>query len=218
MGIRLSSRGAGALTSVVLLGTLGTTARAQTSSGHLSLSYDGGLMHSTSVHLLDTKPETAVADGPANSLCFGLSGIGEYLGAVAGVRGDVALGILGPAPLEAFLGGLAGFRLTLGNWRVQATGELGEHFLWIGGGEFQGYPHALLPFVGASLEVGHNNGVRPGHLGLSAFIRKDLGQRTVPAHADFISTGGGDTVHEVFDATYSVGGTTIGLGLNVTTN
>ncbi len=64
MGIRLSSRGAGTLTTVVLLGTLGTTARAQTGSGHLSLSYDGGLMHSTSVHLLDTKPETAVADGP----------------------------------------------------------------------------------------------------------------------------------------------------------
>src|SRR5581483_4206875 len=107
------SRGAGALTTVVLIGTLGTTARAQTGGAHFSLSYDGGLMHSTSVHVLDTKPETAVADGPANSLCFGISGIGEYLGAVAGLRGDVALSILGPAPFEAFLGGLAGFRLTL---------------------------------------------------------------------------------------------------------
>ena len=93
-------------------------------------------MHSTSVHLLDTKPETVVADGPETSLCIGLSGIGEYRGAVAGVRGDVALGILGAASGEAFLAGLAGFRLTLGNWRVQATGELGEHLLWNIGGNF----------------------------------------------------------------------------------
>lgn len=202
---------------VVLAGALGGVARAQAGGGHFSLSYDGGLMHSTSVHLLDTKPETAVADGPETSLCVGLSGIGEYMGGVAGLRGDVALGILGAAPVEAFLSGLAGFRLTLGNWRVQATGELGEHLLWnIGANEFQGHPHALLPFVGASLEVGHRNGVRPGHLGVSAFIRQDLGQRTVAAHADIFDQD--EYVHEVFDADYSVGGTTIGLGLNVTTN
>jgi len=202
---------------VVLAGALGGVARAQAGGGHLSLSYDGGLMHSTSVHLLDTKPETVVADGPETSLCIGLSGIGEYRGAVAGVRGDVALGILGAASGEAFLAGLAGFRLTLGNWRVQATGELGEHLFWnIGGNEFQGYPHALLPFVGASFAVGHRNGVRPGHLGLSAFIRQDLGRRTVLAHADIFDQN--EYVHEVFDADYSVGGTTIGLGLNVTTN
>jgi len=202
---------------VVLAAALGGVARAQAGGGHLSLSYDAGLMHSTSVHLLDTKPETAVADGPETSLCFGLSGIGEYRGAVAGVRGDVALGILGAALGEAFLSGLAGFRLTLGNWRVQATGELGEHLLWgIGSGEFQGLPHALLPFVGASFAVGHRNGVRPGHLGLSAFIRQDLGQRTVSAHADLFNKD--ENFYEVFDADYSVGGTTIGLGLNVTTN
>lgn len=217
MGIRSSSRWAGALTTIVLAAAPGGVARAQAGGGHLSLSYDAGLMRSTSVHLLDTKPETAVADGPETSLCVGLIGIGEYRGAVAGVRGDIALGILGAAPVEAFLAGLAGFRLTLGNWRVQAAGELGEHLLWnIGANEFQGHPHALLPFVGASFELGHRNGVRPGHLGLSAFIRQDLGQRTVPAHADFFDQD--EYVHEVFDADYSVGGTTIGLGLNVTTN
>ncbi len=219
MGIRTDSRWAGVLTMVILTGALGGAARAQVGGGHFSLSVDGGLMHSTSVRALSTKPETAVADGPQTSLCAGLSGIGEYLGGVAGIRGDLGLNIFGAAPIEAFLGGLAGFRLRFGNWRVQATGELGEHLLWdIGAGEFQGHPHALLPFAGASLELGHRDGVRPGHLGLSAFIRQDLDQRTVPAHADFISTGGGDTVHEVFDATYSVGGTTIGLGVNVTTN
>ena len=217
MGIRLSSRGAGALTTVVLLGILGTTARAQTGSGHLSLSYDGGLMHSTSVHLLDTKPETAVADGPETSLCFGISGIGEYRGAVAGIRGDVAIGIFGVTPFEAFLSGLVGFRLTMGNWRVQPTAELGEHlFLNIGANEFQGHPHALLPFVGASVEVGHRNGVRPGHLGFSAFIRQDLGQRTVGAHADIVNQD--ENLEEVFDADYRVGETTVGVGLNVTTN
>jgi hypothetical protein len=202
---------------VVLTGALGGMARAQAGGGHLSLSYDADLMHSTSVRLLDTKPETAVADGPGTALCFGLSGIGEYQGAVAGLRGDIALGILGAASVEGFLAGLAGFRVTLGSWRVQATGELGEHLLWdIGKGEFQGHPHALLPFVGASLEVGHRNGVRPGHLGLSAFIRQDLTQRTVAAHADIFDQD--EYVHEVFDADYSVGGTTIGVGLNVTTN
>ena len=202
---------------VFLTGALGGMARAHAGAGHLSLSVDGGLMHSNSVHLLDTKPETAVADGPETSLCFGLSGIGEYLGGVAGLRGDIAVGILGAAPIEVFLAGLAGFRLRLGNWRVQATGEFGEHLLWnIGANEFQGHPHALLPFVGASLAVGHRNGVRPGHLGLSAFIRQDLDEPTVSAHADLFDRD--EDIREVFDADYRVGGTTIGVAVNVTTN
>jgi hypothetical protein len=66
-----------------------------------------------------------------------------------------------------------------GNWRLQIAAELGEHILWqIGGGEVQtGTNHALLPFAGASIDVGHANGVRPGHLGVSAFVRQDLEQR-----------------------------------------
>ena len=77
MGIRSNSRGAGALTTVVLMGALGATARAQTGGGHLSLSYDGGLMHSTSVHVLDTKPETVVADGPRTPSASGSAASGS---------------------------------------------------------------------------------------------------------------------------------------------
>ena len=219
MRTRTKSRRAGALIAVVLTAGLGGVARAET-DGRFSVSYDAGLMHSTAVHVLPTQP-SGIA-GPGAGLValpyFGVSGIVEYANWVAGVRGDVALGVI-DGPDHGFFGTFTGFRLAWGNWRLQATAELGEHLLsQIGEGQFQNTSDefAVLPFAGATVELGHANGVRPGHLGLSGFIRQDLTQRPLSAMVRVQDPG--EAVDFTFQANYTLGGTMVGLALNLTTN
>ncbi len=214
----MSRRGAAVLITVVLAAGLSGVAQAQSGS-QFSWSYDAGLMHSTAVRLLDTRP-SGIATGGAGFAaipCAGISGLWEYEGLVVGARSDLAVELTTPR-YEVFLGGLAGYRFGWGNWRVQVAAELGEHLLWrVGGGEYQHTDDsALLPFAGASIDVDHANGVRPGHVGLSAFIRQDLEQRALAPTA--VVDDENEDVHFTFQGDYRVGGTAIGLALHLTTN
>lgn len=193
-------------------------AKAESTNG-FSMEYEAGLMHSNAVHLLDTKPSGTAAPGEGFGAIpsVGLSGLWEYEGLVIGGRSDLAVGLF-PARPEIFLGGFTGFRFGWGAWRMQIDAELGEHLLWsIGGGEFQCCSdHALLPFVGARVEVGHAKSVGPGHLGLAVFIRQDLEQQAVSATAVINDTN--EDVHFSYMADYMIGGTTVGLTWSFTTN
>lgn len=218
MGTQTKRWWVGALTTIVLGAGLGGVAQAQIGN-HLSLSFDGGLMHSTSIHLVDTTPFTVVGNGDSFVALpyLALTGLWEHAGLVAGVRGDLAIDLTGPRS-EGFLGGITGFRFAWGHGRLQIAAELGEHLLGqIGGVDVQtGTNSVLLPFAGASIDIGHANGVRPGHLGLSAFIRQDLEHRTLTTTE--VVDDQADFVHFTYQANYALGGTMVGLALNVTTN
>jgi hypothetical protein len=207
------------LITVVLAASLGGVARAE-GGGQASLSLDAGLMRSTALRLLDTKPIGVAGPGSAGlgaKPYAGLSDVWQYEGWVVGVTSAIALDFQGPT--QVFLAGVTGFRVVWGNWKLQATAELGGHLLLqIGEGQFlnSSDENALLPFAGASIELGHANGVRPGRLGVSMFIRQDLEQHSLTATVVDHEEEDGTTFN--YQADYAIGGTMIGLALNLTTN